>query len=152
MPAEFVDRDDVLARIAPNMIALTHCYGAIVTLESNGQVASKGSMVLVHASQEHFIFTARHVVDAIRARAGYVFVRPAVTDEESVQGDFSPAMKFALSDTDIAWSAGNMDVAAFRAPRGLIDLAHLRWFDASTCAEAACNVRKLAGGEHPLES
>lgn len=150
MDGEIVTPGNFMEQVRPYLARLTHCFGGIVMLHENGRCKSKGSMVLVKSAAGHFVFTARHVAEEVRTRGGYVFVRPEITEEESLRGHFSEPVRFPVSASDIAWASERMDVAAFRAPSELAALRYLRWFDAGTCSRITTNVRSKWNGEYAL--
>jgi hypothetical protein len=152
MAAELLKPEQINDFARPGLGRLTHCYGGLVTLNAQGRVATKGSMVLARTDHGHLVFTANHVADSLQSQSGVLVVRPQeITAEAALNGVEHSPLTYPISAQNIAWSSGDIDVAAFHAPAELVQLSHLRWFDAAESAAATKSIRRLqSNSEHSL--
>src|SRR5262245_53891619 len=122
--------NEIARRHLPTMMNHLRC---LVARDAEGTPLASGTGTLVDVDGHKLIITADHVAEQLAADPGEMslFINPPA--DVIVTNPFS-RLSFRIHPQDriILPQGTRLDVAAFRAPRDLAAVPHLRWIEASS--------------------
>jgi hypothetical protein len=112
-------------------------FGCLVVRDAEGNPVASGTGTLVNVDGHKLIITADHVADELAAVPGEMSIFIYSSADDIVANLFSKlSFRIYSQDRIILPQGKSLDVAAFRAPRDLAAVPHLRWIEASAQLQA----------------